>query len=129
MRMKNKFVSEFEINSSPALLFPYISTPGGLSEWFADDVVITSNKKWKFVIDGEEMVGKLASKKDDEYVKIVYDGDDEDPEYTKIAFEVNEMTGKVYLVVTDYTSFYDDQQEHYDTWENLVDSLCDIVGA
>mgnify|MGYP000477561494 CR=1 FL=1 len=35
---KVKFEIEFPIQASPQLLFQYISTPSGLSEWFADDV-------------------------------------------------------------------------------------------
>ena len=36
--MKKKFELEYAINSSPNVLFNRLSTPGGLSEWFADDV-------------------------------------------------------------------------------------------
>ena len=36
--MKKKFVLEYTINSSPKVLFNRLSTPGGLAEWFADDV-------------------------------------------------------------------------------------------
>ena len=33
-----KFVMEFVIQASPKLLFNYIATPSGLSEWYADNV-------------------------------------------------------------------------------------------
>ena len=35
---KIKFELEFPIQASPQLLYQYISTPSGLSEWFADNV-------------------------------------------------------------------------------------------
>ena len=38
MEEKIKFEMEFPIHASPQLLFQYISTPSGLSEWFADNV-------------------------------------------------------------------------------------------
>ena len=38
MDVKVRYEIEFPINSSPQLLYQYISTPSGLSEWFADDV-------------------------------------------------------------------------------------------
>ena len=38
MSDKIKFELEFPIQASPQLLFQYISTPSGLSEWFADNV-------------------------------------------------------------------------------------------
>lgn len=44
MDVKVRYEIEFPINSSPQLLYQYISTPSGLSEWFADDV----NSRGKF---------------------------------------------------------------------------------
>ena len=38
MEDKIKIEMEFPIHSSPQLLYQYISTPSGLSEWFADNV-------------------------------------------------------------------------------------------
>ena len=38
MSDKIKFELEFPIQASPQLLYQYISTPSGLSEWFADNV-------------------------------------------------------------------------------------------
>ncbi len=35
---KVKFEIEFPIHASPQLLYQYISTPSGLSEWFSDNV-------------------------------------------------------------------------------------------
>ena len=38
MSDKIKFELEFPIQASSQLLYQYISTPSGLSEWFADNV-------------------------------------------------------------------------------------------
>ena len=38
MSDKIKFELEYPIQASSQLLFQYISTPSGLSEWFADNV-------------------------------------------------------------------------------------------
>ena len=35
---KEKFELEFPLRASPKMLFPFLSTPSGLSEWFCDDV-------------------------------------------------------------------------------------------
>lgn len=130
---KEKFTSEFEINSSPKLLFPYLNTPGGLSQWFADDVNVGSNRVLKFLIDGEELFGKIVSQKSNDYIKIEYldesKNEVEDPDYTKIALEVNELTGSTYLVATDYCDYIESQEDHHELWEGLVDNLKDIVGA
>ena len=39
MENKIRYELEFPINSSPQLLYQYISTPSGLQEWFADNAV------------------------------------------------------------------------------------------
>ena len=38
MSKKKEFVIEYDFQSSPQLLYQYLSTPSGLSEWFSDDV-------------------------------------------------------------------------------------------
>ena len=38
MEEKIKFEIEFPIQASPQLLYQYLSTPSGLSEWFSDNV-------------------------------------------------------------------------------------------
>jgi hypothetical protein len=43
---KVRYEIEFPINSSPQLLYQYISTPSGLSEWFADNV----NSRGEFLL-------------------------------------------------------------------------------
>ena len=37
MGKKKEFVIEYDFQSSPQLLFQYLSTPSGLSEWFSDE--------------------------------------------------------------------------------------------
>ena len=37
-RTKKLFTDDFEIHASIKMLYPYIQTASGLSEWFADDV-------------------------------------------------------------------------------------------
>ena len=38
MEDKVKIEMEFVIHASPQLLYQYISTPSGMSEWYADNV-------------------------------------------------------------------------------------------
>ena len=48
---KNKLVLEYIIYASQKLLFEFITTPSGLSEWFADNVNIQNNI-YTFIWDG-----------------------------------------------------------------------------
>lgn len=62
MESKVRYELEFPINSSPQLLYQYISTPSGLQEWFADNVN-SRGEFFTFTWDGVEENARLASKK------------------------------------------------------------------
>jgi hypothetical protein len=62
MSEKIKYEIEFPIQASEKLLFQYISSPSGLSEWFADNVNYRG-EIFIFIWDGAEESAKLLSKK------------------------------------------------------------------
>ena len=62
MKTKVKFELEFPIQASPQLLYNYISTPSGLSEWFADNVN-SRGELFTFIWDDSEEQAKLITKK------------------------------------------------------------------
>ena len=68
MNTKVKYELEFQLNSSPQLLYQYISTPSGLSEWFADNVN-SRGEFFTFIWDGSEEKARLTARKSDERVK------------------------------------------------------------
>ena len=68
MSVKVKYELEFPFQSSPQLLYQYISTPSGLSEWFADNVN-SRGEFFTFIWNDSEEKAKLASKKTGERIK------------------------------------------------------------
>jgi hypothetical protein len=62
MSDKVKFELEFVIQASPQLLYQYISTPSGLSEWYADNVN-SRGEIFTFIWDGSEERAKLLKRK------------------------------------------------------------------
>lgn len=130
---KKKFTSEFEVRSSAKVIYPYISTPGGLGEWFADDVIFTPKKNFRFIIDDEEVYAKIVSMKANSSVKFEFLDEEEqqedDPSYVEIKLDTNDLTGTLYIVATDYTDLIDNNEDHHELWEGLVDALCSMIGA
>ena len=61
MEEKIKYELEFPIHASPSLIYQYISTPSGLSEWFADNVN-SRGELFKFIWDGAEEQANLLTK-------------------------------------------------------------------
>lgn len=129
---KVKFVAEFEVNASQKMLFPYISSASGLSQWFADDVNINEDKVFIFLWDGEEHRAKKVAQKMNVSAKFEFlpetDEDEDDPNYIELRLNVNELTQSVYLQITDYSDF-DDPEEQEELWENQVYLLKEMIGG
>ncbi len=124
---KTKFELEFPIHASPQLLYQYISTPSGLSEWFADNVN-SRGEMFKFIWDGSEEQAKLITKKSGERVKFKWQNEDDDASYFEMRIQVDEITKDVSLMVTDFAE--DDELE--DTkmlWENQISDLKQVLGS
>ena len=125
---KSKFIGEYSINASRKMLFPYISTASGLSQWCADDVNITEDKVYTMFWDGEVNRAKIVSIKANRFIKFEFEGeDDDDLNFIEIRLEMNELTQEVYIKITDYSDI--DNQEVSDLWEGLIHDLKEIVGG
>ncbi|HXJ98324.1 MAG TPA: START-like domain-containing protein [Gelidibacter sp.] len=129
MEDKIKFEMEFSIHSSPQLLYQYISTPSGLSEWFADNVN-SRGELFTFIWDDSEEKAKLLSKKMDERVKFRWLTDEEENEsyYFEIRIQVDEITKDVSLIVTDFI-YEDEVEEAKMLWENQISDLKQVLGS
>ena len=128
MDNKIKFELEFPIHASPQLLFQYISTPSGLSEWFADNVN-SRGELFTFIWDGSEEQAKLLIKKNSERVKYKWmDNDDEAGVFFEIKIQVDEITKDVSLIVTDFAD-EDELEEAKMLWENQISSLKQVLGS
>lgn len=129
MDEKIKYELEFPIMSSPQLLFQYISTPSGLSEWFADNVN-SRGEYFTFIWDDSEEKARVSSKKTGEKVKFRWiDDDNKDKEYYfELRIEVDEITKDVSLVVIDFAE-EDDMQESKQLWENQISDLKHVLGS
>ena len=126
---KIKFEMEFPIHASPQLLYQYISTPSGLSEWFADNVN-SRGEVFTFIWDGSQETAKLLSKKSGERIRFRWLADEEDGEsyYFEIRIQVDEITKDVSLIVTDHTE-EDEVDEAKMLWENQISDLKQVLGS
>lgn len=126
MSGKIKFELEFVIQSSPQLLYQYLSTPSGLSEWFADNVN-SRGETFNFIWDGSEEQAKLLKRKSDEFVKFAWD-DNEDESFFEMKIIVDEITKDVSLFITDFAE-EDEIDEAKMLWENQVSDLKQVLGS
>lgn len=129
MDSKLRYEIEFPINSSPQLLYQYISTPSGLSEWFADNVN-SRGELFTFIWDDTKERARLASKKTGERIKFKWiDENDKDTEYYfELKIMEDEITKDVSLVVIDF-AYEDEIEESKLLWENQISDLKHVIGS
>ncbi|WP_432411141.1 START-like domain-containing protein [Rasiella sp. SM2506] len=127
MEEKVKYEMEFPIKASPSLLYQYISTPSGMSEWYADNVN-SRGEFFTFIWDGSEEKAKLLGKKTNERIKFRWMVDEGSDYYFELRIEVDEITKDVSLMITDYAED-DEVEEGKMLWENMVSELKQILGS
>ena len=127
MSDKIKFELEIPIQASPQLLYQYISSASGLSEWFADNVNSRS-ELFTFIWDGSEEQAKLLTKKNGERVKFKWLESDEDQSYFEIRIQVDGITKDVSLMITDFAE-EDEVEESKMLWDNQISDLKHILGS
>ena len=128
MSTKVKYEMEFPIQASPSLLYQYISTPSGLSEWFADNVN-SRGEIFTFIWEGSEEQAKLLSKKSGERIKLRWLDDEDEPYFFELRIQVDEITKDVSLMITDFAEDEDEIKEGKMLWENMVTDLKHVLGS
>ena len=126
---KEKFELEYLLKTSVKVLDNMISTPSGLSEWFADDVNIKDDV-YTFIWDGSEEEARLITKKTNSKVKWKWLEDEEEgiDSYFEVRYEVDPMTKAVILTVTDFAEA-DEVDEAKLLWEQQINELKRVLGA
>lgn len=127
MSDKIKFEIEFVVQASPSLLYQYMATPSGMSEWFADNVN-SRGEFYTFIWDGSEEKAKLLGKKSGERIKFKWVEDDDESYYFELRIQVDEITKDVSLIVTDFAE-EDEVEEGKMFWENQISELKQVIGS
>ena len=127
MKTKVKFELEFPIQASPQLLYNYISTPSGLSEWFADNVN-SRGELFTFIWDDSEEQAKLITKKSSERIKFKWLDNEDDSSFFELRIQVDSITKDVSIIVTDFCDD-DEVEESKMLWENQISSLKQVLGS
>ncbi|MEY3679054.1 MAG: hypothetical protein RI924_1195 [Bacteroidota bacterium] len=126
MQEKKKFTIEYEIKSSPKILFSFLSEPNGLSQWFADDVSYR-DQVYTFTWDGEEQKAKLLSIKENKLVKFKW-LEDEPHCYFEMEIVQDELTNDVALLITDFATD-ETLADRRLILDNQIQYLISVLGA
>ena len=123
-----KYSLEFPINSSVSILYKRLSSPSGLAEWFADDVIV-KEKTFTFFWEGSEQEAKLLKLKTDHFIRFKWEENDTKEDYFEFLIQVDEMTSDVSLIITDFAIDEQDQDEQTSLWSKQISLLKMAIGS
>lgn len=124
---KGKFELEYVIRTSAGILYEFITSPSGLSEWFADDVNIRDGV-FTFFWDGSEQKAKLLGFKDDKFIRLSW-LDKPEGMYFEFRIEKDDLTGDISLIIIDFADEAADMQTSKLLWDSQVNKLLGVLGS
>jgi len=119
---------EFPINSSVSILYKRLSSPSGLAEWFADDVIV-KDSVFTFYWDESEQKAKLLKLKTDHFIRFKWVDNDTKEDYFQFLIQVDEMTSDVSLIITDFAEDEQDKEEQTNLWKKQISLLKMAIGS
>ena len=127
MASKNIFQIEFPIRSSLRILYNQISSPSGLSEWFADNVNL-NGKNYTFFWDGDEQEAELLSKKNNQSIKFRWTDEPKDT-FFELKIVIDDITQDISLIITDFAEDEEDEEEAKLLWNKQIEKLRQSIGS
>jgi uncharacterized protein YndB with AHSA1/START domain len=125
---KVKYSVEFQVKSSPRILYNHVSTPDGLEGWFADKVTLRDGD-YIFHWGTQQQRAKLVSKRDNQMVRFKWITDDhKDETYFQFDIVEDDITGDIALVVTDFSP-EDEKEQNTRLWSSQIHELMHSIGS
>src|ERR1035437_10365342 len=124
---KTKFNIEYQLKSASInILWNSISTPLGLSEWFADGVTVKGNE-FTFTWEGNEQTALLLHTKPSSNVRFQWEEDLNTDVFFEIKIATMEVTGNLALIITDFATLGETADLKM-LWSKQIEVLCRKTG-
>ncbi len=117
---------EYEINTSISILYNRLSTPSGLSEWFADNVTI-KNDILTFYWGESQEEAVLVKKKRNKYIRFRWNHH-ENEKYFEFQINTDEITKDILLTIIDFADDDEDREENIQLWNIQISNLKKAIG-
>jgi uncharacterized protein YndB with AHSA1/START domain len=122
-----KFELEFVIHSSAEMLYEFLSTPSGLSEWFCDDLNIR-NGIYTFIWDDQLQQARLLKTVDVHLVRFQW-VDKTDGSYFEFRIQRDDLTNDISLIITDFAESASDRESSKLLWHSQIEKLMHVIGS
>ena len=124
---KGKFELEYVVRTSAGILYEFLTSPSGLSEWFADDVNIHDGI-FTFFWEGSEQKARLLDFKDEKLVRLQW-LDKPEGTFFEFRIEKDDLTGDTSLMIVDFADEEADMQTSKLLWDSQVSKLLNVIGS
>ena len=104
-----------------------LSSPDGLSEWFADNVNVVGGV-YHIIWDDEEGHARIQSQKQNEMIKYEWLDDERKDTFLEFRIKTDPLTKDNALLVTDFCNS-GDEKESRQLWDLLITQLKARLGA
>lgn len=123
---REKYVCEFMVRSSPAILYNFLTTPSGLAQWFCDTCDVNGDV-YTFGWDGSFEDATIEDYEEDESVKYSWTEGNEE-EYFEFVITKSEISNDTVLTITDFAD-PSDVEDQKRLWESQIENLSQRIGA
>ena len=122
-----KFELEYTIHTSTPILFDFLTTPPGLSEWFCDDVDIR-NGIYSFKWDDVPQPARLVKMIEESVVRYQW-LEKKDNTYFEFRIERDDLTNDISLIVADFADTEEDKISSTLLWNSQIEKLLHVLGS
>ena len=125
--MRFKFELEYTMNCSAKVLFSRLSTPEGLSEWFAENVNVDGDL-FTFFWNNSESKARISALKENKMVRFEWINlENEEENYFEFSMNTDELTGDLALIISDFAEPEEKEDAIY-LWDSQVADLKRLLG-
>ncbi|MGM9759356.1 MAG: START-like domain-containing protein [Parabacteroides sp.] len=124
---KEKFHIEYIMdNVSRHSLWNHLTTPPGLSSWFADRVEIEGDS-YTFFWNKESQKARVLLEKPEEKIRLQWIDEEDADAYYEFIIHTVELTGTTALEITDFSE-PDEKSDSIDLWDSQIEALKRSLG-
>ncbi|NUM50927.1 MAG: SRPBCC domain-containing protein [Flavobacteriales bacterium] len=128
MANKKIYELEYQVNASPKLLYNYLSTISGLSEWFADDINSRGDEMEFIWDDDTRATAHIIAKKQGAFIRFKWEGDIDSDAFFEMKIQIDELTKDVSLIITDFAE-ENEMEDAVQLWNAQISKLLQVLGS
>ncbi|CAG0951507.1 MAG: SRPBCC domain-containing protein [Bacteroidetes bacterium] len=128
MANKKIYELEYQVNASPKLLYNYLSTISGLSEWFADDINSRGDEMEFIWDDDTRATAHIISKKQGAFIRFKWEDDIDNDAFFEMKIQIDELTKDVSLIITDFAE-ENEMEDAVQLWNAQISKLLQVLGS